>query len=211
MVGGDYNPSQCNAPGTMPSQQRVPPALNLGFVDQKSLQTGRYIVDPALLFSETPVASKCVLCKQPLLVKSGQEAAHKISFRKSHEYLGFAISSAVKCKQHLQPLCLSCVQRWVGLVHLSETSVTVQQKQATSETWFRRETKGTPWKQLKELTSCYIEKLEAQDALSRQSVTGKVAKSAAESALNKGNTAGSDVKRKLHVSQLMCREVLVWL
>lgn len=184
----------------MPSQQRVPPALNLGFDDQKSLQTGRYIVDPALLFSETPVASKCVLCKQPLLVKSGQEATYKITFRRSQEFLGFAISSAVKSKQRAQPLCLSCVQRWVGIVHLTETSVTVQQKQATSETWFKRESKGTLWKQVKELTGDYIGNLAVQDALSRQSVTGKVVKPAAESALNRGNTAGANVKRKLHVS-----------
>jgi hypothetical protein len=195
-------PVQMHHARTMPSQQRVPPALILGFDDQKSLQTGRYIVDPALLFSKTPVvASTCVLCKQPLLVKSGQEVIRKITSRKSHQSLrGFAISSAVKCKQHLQPLCLSCVQRWVGLVHLSETTVTVTQKQATSETWFRRKLKGSPWKQVKELTGGYIEQLAAQDALSRQSLTDKLARSAAESALNKGNTAGANVKCKLHVS-----------
>ncbi|GAQ84706.1 hypothetical protein KFL_002020010 [Klebsormidium nitens] len=183
----------------MQCQQKGSQALNLGFEDQKSLQTGRYIVDPALLFSETPVASKCVLCKQPLLIKSAQEATHRITFRKSQQsLLGFAISSAVKCKQRAQPLCLSCVQHWVGIVHVSERSVTVSQKQAaTSETWFKRESKSTPWKQVKELTSGYIEELAVQDALSRQSVTGKVAKSAAESALNRGKTAGADVKRKL--------------
>jgi hypothetical protein len=146
----------------MQSQQRgsQAQALKLGFEDQKSLLTGRYIVDQALLFSETPVASKCVLCKQPLLTKSAQEATTRTTFRKSQQsLLGFAISSAVKCKQRAQPLCLACVQHLVGNVQVSETSVTVSERQATSETWFKRESKSAPWKQVKELASVYIEEL----------------------------------------------------
>ncbi|GAQ90813.1 hypothetical protein KFL_006880050 [Klebsormidium nitens] len=57
---------------------------------------------------------------------------------------------------------------------------------------------NAPWKQVKELTSSYVEGLAAQEAISKQSVTGKVAKSAAKSALNRGKAAGANVKRKLH-------------
>jgi hypothetical protein len=151
------------------------------------VSTGRFIIDPRLLLNDS-TAFKCAICKQSLLISN--KGVCRISFRKSQQanLSGFTISTKVKGSGKNQPLCLACVERWVGKVSFTKTTVGVLPAGwvGPPEVWFNRTQSNDSWRQRGVLLGEEVIWLQMMDAKSREAAGGKRSKSAAEAALNRG-------------------------
>lgn len=156
------------------------------------VSSGRFIIDPRLLVVDS-TAFKCAICKQSLL--SSKNGVCQISFRKSQQrnLSGFIISNKGSGKN--QPLCLACMERWVGKVSVTTITVGVSPTGwvGPPEVWFDRTAQATgnnSWHQRKVLLGEEVVRLQTMDAMSKAAAGGKRSNSAAKAALNRGRQAG---------------------
>jgi hypothetical protein len=173
------------------SQTTVPCSARFCPTSWEQVSTGKFIIDPRLLTADS-TASKCAMCKQSLL--SSKNGVCQISFRKSQlaNRSGFVISGKVKGSGKSQPLCLAYIERWVGKVLVTKTSISAAPAGwvGPAEVWFARTEPTGSWHQKKVLLGEEVCRLQKLDAQSRKAAGAKRSRCAAEAALNKGRDAG---------------------
>lgn len=175
------------------SQTKVPGSARFCPTSWKQVSTGKFIIDPRLLTADS-TAFKCAICKQSLL--SSKNGVCQISFRKSQlaNRSGFVVSSKVKGSGKNQPVCLSCIERWVGRVLVTKTSISVEPAGwvGPAEVWFARTESTDSWRQQKVLLGEEVSRVQKLDAQSREAAGAKRSKCAAEAALNKRSPGWTD-------------------
>jgi hypothetical protein len=99
------------------------------------------------------------------------------------------ISGKVKGSGKSQPVCIACIERWVGRVLLTKTSISVAPAGwvGQAEVWFARTDSTSSWRQQRVLLGEEVIRLQMMNAKSMESAGGKRIKSAAEAALNRGH------------------------
>jgi hypothetical protein len=172
----------------------------------KQVSTGKFIIDPRLLTADS-TAFKCAICKQSLL--SSKNGVCRISFRKSQQAgrSGFVISGKMKGSGKSQPVCIACIERWVGRVLVTKTSINVAPAGwvGPAEAWFARTEPTDSWRQQRVLLEEEVIWLQMMDAKSRDAAGGKRTKSAAEAALNRGRQAGEIPRKFPQTVSRVCR------
>jgi hypothetical protein len=157
----------------------------------KQVSTGKFVIVPRLLTADS-TAFQCAICKQSLL--SSKNGVCQINFRKSQQAArsGFVISGKVKNSGMSQPVCIACIERWVGRVLLTKTSISVAPDGwvGPAEVWFARTEPTDSWRQQRVLLGEEVIRLQMMNTKSREATGGKRSKSAAEAALNRGRQAG---------------------
>jgi hypothetical protein len=172
----------------------------------KQVSTGKFVIDPRLLTADS-TAFKCAICKQPLL--SSKNGVCQISFRKSQQAgrSGFVIFCKVKGSGKSQPLCIACIERWVGRVLVTKTSINVAPAGwvGPAEVWFARIEPTDSWRQQRVLLGEEVIRLQMMNAKSMEAAGGERIKSAAEAALNRGRQAGEIPRNPPQPMGAFCR------
>jgi hypothetical protein len=172
----------------------------------KQVSTGKFITDPRLLTADS-TAFRCALCKQSLL--SYKSGVCQISFRKSQQAgrSGFVISGKLKGSGKSQPVCIACIERWVGRVLVTKTSINVAPAgwMGPAEVLFARTESTDSWGQQRVLLGEEVIRLQMINAKSMEAAGGKRIKSAAVAALNRGRQAGEIPRKPPQPVSAFCR------
>jgi hypothetical protein len=176
----------------------------------KQVSTGKFVIDPRLLTADS-TAFKCAIYRQSLL--STKNGICQISFQKSQQAgrSGFAVSTKVKGSGKNQPMCLACIERWVGTVTVTKTVVGVLPAGwvGPPEVWFDRTQHTDPWRQRKILLGEEVMRLQTMNAKSMEAAGGKRIKSAAEAALTRGRQAGQIPQKPPQPVSAFCRDLFI--
>jgi hypothetical protein len=176
----------------------------------KQVATGKFVIDPRLLTADS-TAFKCAICKQSLL--STKNGICQISFRKSQQAgrCGFVISGKVKGSGQSQPVCIACIERWVGRALLTKTSISAAPAgwMGPAEGWFARIERTDSWRQQRVLLGEEVIRLQMMNAKNMEAAGGKRIKSAAEGALNRGRQAGQIPRKPPQPVSAFCRDLFI--
>jgi hypothetical protein len=106
-----------------------------------------------------------------------------------------------------QPVCIACIERWVGRVLVTKISINVAPAGwvGPAEAWFARTQPTDSWRQQRVLLGEEVIRLQMMDAKSRDAAGGKRTKSAAEAALNRGRQAGEIPRKFPQTVSCVCR------
>jgi hypothetical protein len=153
----------------------------------------------------------CVMQAVSTLFKNG---VCRISFRKSHQAgrSGFVISGKMKGSGKSQPVYIACIERWVGRVLVTKTSINVAPAGwvGSAEAWFAHTEPTDSWRQQRVLLEEEVIRLQMMNAKSMESAGGKRIKSAAEAALNRGRQAGQIPRKPPYPVSAFCRPFYCW-
>jgi hypothetical protein len=110
-----------------------------------------------------------------------------------------------------QPVCIACIERWVGRVLLTKTSISVARAGwvGPAEVWFARTEPTDSWRQQRALLGEEVIRLQLMDAKSREAAGGKRTKSAVEAALNRGRQAGQIPRKPPQSVSAFCRDLFI--